>query len=560
MQTDLLHGARHAYGQCDWDTAFRLFAEAAADQELSVADLAAMSDAAWWLGDTTTALHLAEQVFHALRDSGAQGQAARAAVEMGFLWLIRGEDTVGSGWIHRAARLLKDLPESAAHGYLLFLDTEAARARDDLATAMEVARRMEHLGIEHDDRTLATIGQVVQGLASVRQGDVNHGLHVLDEAMLAVHAGDVAPNWAGNLYCQLMALFVEIGDVPRARAWTDATERWCDGFSNAAMFRGICRVHRAQLMTLEGDWTGAEAQASRACQDLADMNVEAIAEGQYQLAEVGRKRGDAAGAERAYARAQEFGRDPHPGLALLRLAQGRPGDAAAALDTALAATESPVKRAPLLAARVEVAAVQRDAAAASTAAAELSDTADTWNTPGLIATARHAAGVARLLADEPARAVPLLREACRQWHALQASHDVARVRLRLATALEAAGDAEAAGRERSLAQAAFDDLGVPSEAYLEDRLTGQVEERPGNLTDREVEVLRLVAAGATNRDIARTLTISQRTVERHLSNMFVKLAVTSRTEAAHVAFAHGLATPQRRQSRGTGVGGNTHAR
>jgi ATP/maltotriose-dependent transcriptional regulator MalT len=543
MLTDLLDRARDAYDGCDWDTAFRLYAEVAGQQDLGVADLAAMSDAAWWLGDTSTSLELAERAFHLLEDDGAHDHAAQLAIEMGFLWLLRGEQTAGSGWIHRAGRLLEGRAEGAAHGYLLFLDAESARARDDLDAALSAARQMERLGLDHGDRTLATVGQVVRGVTMTRRGHVEPGLQVLDEAMLAVHAGQVTPNWAGNLYCQLMALFMDIGDIPRARDWTEATERWCDGFSNAAMFRGICRVHQAQLMTLEGDWTSAEAQARQACRDLADMNLEVVAEGHYQLAEVCRKRGRTTGAEQGYERARELGRDPHPGLALLRLAQGRVAEAAAALDTALATTGSAVKRAPLLAARVDVATVQLDASTASRTAAELRDIAATWATPGLVAHARLATGTVHLLAGDPAAAVPLLRDACRQWHALRARHDLARARLRLAAALAAAGDGEAATRERALARAALDELGVPVESHLDHHAGDLPVPRPGGLTDREVDVLRLVASGSSNRAIADALTISERTVERHLSNIFGKLAVSSRTEAARVAFAHGLATP-----------------
>lgn len=544
MATGLLDRARVAYAQGRWDDAYRAFHEARASGELDVDDLSALADAAWWLGHNDESLSLSEQVYQRLVAADLVTRAARLAVELGFLWFLRGEPTVGSGWVHRAGRLLAGVPESAAHGYLLYLEVEEAKAQGDPARALELARRIQGSGTRHKDVTLTTVGMVLEGVVLVRSGEVPTGLAVLDEAMLPVHAGDVSPNWAGNLYCQLMGLFIELGDVPRARAWTDATERWCDGFSNAAMFLGICRVHRAQLLNLRGDWPAAEQCATQACRDLEDMNVDVVAEGQYQIGELRRLRDDRDGAERAYTRAHELGRDPQPGLALLRLAQGRTAAARRSLDVALTSTEDALERAPLLAARVEAAMSDGDVGPAAAAAQELTAIAEAYGTPALVAAARQAAGTARLTAGEPDRALPLLREACRQWRALDARHDTACVRTRLAEALTRVGDREAADRERGLAATVFAELGAPRGLQLLERPRGERDgPPPGGLSDREAEVLALVATGDSNRDVAAALTISERTVERHLSNIFGKLEVSSRTEAAAFAFAHGIADP-----------------
>jgi ATP/maltotriose-dependent transcriptional regulator MalT len=544
MQSDALERARRAYGDRQWDKACHAFAEAREHGDLDAADLAAFADAAWWLGHTDESLRLSEEVYRHHVQGNRTPQAAGLAIEMGFLWLLRGEPTVGSGWINRATRLLADAPECAEHGYLLYLEVMDAQQRGDPERAIELSRRMQDLGDRHGDPTLRAVGLVLQGVVMIRQGRVDEGLAVLDEAMLPVRAGDVSPDWTGNIYCQLMALFIELADIPRARAWTDATERWCDGFSNAAMFRGICRVHRAQLLHLQGDWATAEQRAAQACRDLADMNVEVVAEGHYVIGELRRLRDDRAGAEEAYGLAHELGRDPQPGLARLRLAQGRTGIAASALDAALAATNEPATRAPLLAARVDVAEAAGEVTAAADAARQLTEVAETFGTPGLVAASRLAAGTASLVAGEPERALPALRDACRQWRKLDASYDTARTRARLARALEAMGDAEAAERERGLAKATFAELGAVHDLrVLEEHQ--QDGAPPGGLTPREAEVLALVATGQSNREIARALTISERTVERHLSNMFAKLGLSSRTEAAGFAFAHGLASPAR---------------
>jgi DNA-binding CsgD family transcriptional regulator/tetratricopeptide (TPR) repeat protein len=536
-----LERARDDYARGRWDLAHAAFAEASTAGTLDLDDLAAQADAAWWLGRTDESLALSEEVYRRCLQGEQTATAGRLAVEIGFLWLLRGEETIGSGWISRAHRLLDDAPERAEHGYLRYLDVLAALDAADFGTAMERAHEMEALARRHDDATLAAIAIVLEGVATVRSGEVARGLAMCDEAMLPVRAGAVTPNWAGNLYCQVMGLCFELADFDRARAWTDATERWCDQFSNAAMFTGICRVHRAQLLHLEGAWDQAEVRALQACRDLDDMNVGVVAAGHYEIGELRRLRGDHEAAASAYARAHELGRDPQPGWALLRLAQGDVTAARAALDTALAAAEQPLTRAPSLTALLDVAEFTGDRELATSTAAELRAIAAEFPTPGLLAQADQAEGVAHLLHGAPGRALRSLLGACRRWRALEARYEVARTQLRVARALEGNGDAEGAGRERRQAAATLAALGAPDGAGGRPGRVGSPEPAPGGLTPREVEVLRAVADGATNATVAEQLTISERTVERHLSNVYLKLQVSSRTEAVRFAFAHGLA-------------------
>lgn len=537
---DLLGRAREAYGHFRWDDAYRRYHHAARHEPLGAEDLAAWADAAWWLGRTDESLDLSEQVYRHHLHGAHVPQAARLAIEIGFLWFVRGEPTVGSGWVSRARRLLADAPECAAHGFLRYLEVEEALGAGRFEEALELCRAIQGIADRHDDPTLNALGLVLEGTADVRRGRVEAGLAVIDEAMLPVRAGAVLPSWTGNLYCHVIDLCFELADLPRARAWTEATERWCDQHSSAAMFAGICRLHRAQLLHLEGAWPAAELHAAQACADLADMNAGVVAEGHYEIGELCRLRGELAPAEQAYAQAADLGRDPQPGLALLRLAQGRGPAAIAALRTALAGVQRPLDRVPLLAARAEVAAACAETEEAARAAEELDGIAATFHTPGLLATARQAAGTARLAGGEPAQALPLLREAWRRWHELDAPYEAARMRARLAQGLAAVGDTEAAARESERARAVFAQLGAAPDLRALDGALGSAE-RPLDLSGREVEVLRCVCAGHTNRQIASALTISEKTVARHLSNIFVKLGVASRTEAAAVAFRHGLA-------------------
>jgi DNA-binding NarL/FixJ family response regulator len=342
-----------------------------------------------------------------------------------------------------------------------------------------------------------------------------------------------------------VAAFSELADVRRAAAWTEATSRWLAGLPPAVLFTGICRVHRSQVLQRRGAWSQAEREAALVCRDLADLHVAGAAEGHYQLGELRRLRGDLAGAEDAYRHAHELGRDPQPGLALLRLAQGRAATAAASIRAALTAVvHDRLARAQLCAAQVEIALAAGDPDSAATACEELTGTASTYGSSGLEAAALQARGAVLLAGGRPEAALPTLRAACRRWTELDAPYDAARVRLLLAGAYRALGDADAALRELDAAGAVFERLGATPDADRAAPLRGRPA-LPAGLTAREAEVLALVAAGRTNREIAQLLVLSHKTVARHLSNIFAKLEVTSRTQAAAYAFEHGLATPER---------------
>jgi ATP/maltotriose-dependent transcriptional regulator MalT len=364
---------------------------------------------------------------------------------------------------------------------------------------------------------------------------------LLDEAMVLVLGGEVLHEWAGNVYCHLMSACHELADLRRARYWVGATARWLATLPAAVLFTGICRVHRSQVLQAGGDWPASEQEAARVCADLADIAGAAAAEGHYQLGELARLRGDLGAAERAYLRAHGLGRDPQPGLALLRVAQGRLDAGAASLRAALlVVTANPLARARLRVAQAEIALLAGDLATADEAVEEVARVAESHASPGFRAAARHWQGALLLARERPAEAVPCLHDACTAWRELQAPYDCARARVVLADAYRQLGDADGAELELSAAAEAFARLGAAPDAAAVALRCG-TDLPPRGLTDRELEVLGLLAAGLSNREISERLVISGKTVARHLSNIFTKLEVGTRTAAAAWAHQHDLA-------------------
>jgi ATP/maltotriose-dependent transcriptional regulator MalT len=300
-------------------------------------------------------------------------------------------------------------------------------------------------------------------------------------------------------------------------------------------------VHRAQVLQIRGDWAAAAAEADRAYRDMLGVHVGTAAGGQYELAEVLRLQGDFPGAEKAFKRAHELGHDPQPGLALVRLAQGRVDMASASIRSALAGTTAQLQRAPLRIAQVEIALAAGDLDAAEEAASELERTAATYASSGLQAAASGARGSVLQARGQTGEALVRLREACGRWQEIEAPYEAARVRLQLAEAYHSLGDGEAAALELDAAEKVFERLGAAWDSRVVAAMRGGARTKAG-LSPREVEVLRLMASGHSNREIASELFLSERTVHRHVSNIFAKLDVSSRAAATAAAYESGLAT------------------
>ena len=536
---ELLESGREAFAAHDWNVAYEQFAAVRQRDLLQASDFHAWAQSAWWLGKIEVCLDAFEAAYHGFLDADQPLSAAMSAFYLALHSSGRGDAAKGSAWMARARRLIADEPDSAPFGYVLYFDTFSALGSGDLDEAMATASRMEALGRQLGDADLAALGILGRGRTLVKDAQVDAGMLLLDEAMLEAVSGRLDPTWAGAIYCHLMDVCHELADVRRAAEWTEATNRWCEAIPDTNLYPGICRVHRAQVMQIQGDWDAAESEATQACRDMLGVHIGTAAGGQYELGEIRRLRGDLDGAEAAFKQAHELGRDPQPGLALLRLAQGRADLAVASIRAALGSTTEQLARARLCVAQVEIALSAGDVDTAQAAMLELEQTAEAYSSPGLQAAAEEARGSVLLAQGQAAVALLHLREACRRWQQIEAPYEAARARLLLADAYRDLGDGDAAALELDAADAVFQRLGAErDEREVAARRAGAT--LPAGLTPRELEVLRLVAAGRSNREIAAELFLSERTVHRHVSNIFSKLDVSSRVAAAAFAYEHGL--------------------
>jgi DNA-binding CsgD family transcriptional regulator len=539
---EILPAAREAYRRRDWARAEALFVQAQGRTELGADDLHAYADAAWWLGNIDESLRAGEQAYRSYLEVGQPRQAAMEALNLAYYLALRGDESAGSGWLGRAFRAVADQPDCPEQAFIAYAEqVDIGLDGSDLDAVLTAADGVLEAGRRHGEPTLVALALTGRGRALIRQGRVSAGMAALDEAMTSSLRDGLGPDWVGHIYCNLMSACHEVADVRRAREWTEAAARWVGSFSAAVLFAGICRVHRSQVLQTTGAWEEAEREAARVCKDVEHLSVATAAEAHYQVGELSRLRGDLEGARAAYGRSRELGRDPQPGMALLHLAEGRADAAALSIRAALIAeTGNRLIRARLCAAQVEIALAAGDVETARKADAELAEIAMAYGSGGLLALSRQEHGMLVLFEGGAEEALPILRQACRQWRELDAPYECARVRVVLAQVYDALADDDAASAERRLAAEVFQRLGAKVDARA---LTQRHENAglPAGLTRREAEVLGLVARGQTNRQIAAALVLSEKTVARHLSNIFTKIDVASRTEAAAYAFQHRLA-------------------
>lgn len=539
-ETDaLLRTARAAYARGDWLTANHDLARARMRGELATEDLDLLGSASWWVGDVRESLAISEDVFHRFEDGGDLRRAAMKALNLGLLWFIRGDLVIASGWANRARRILKDLPESAEHGYLLYLDASIELDFNDLRPTRLSANRLHELGRTLRAPQMTSLGLVLSGLADAREGDAAAGFAQLDEAMLPVLAGQMPPEWAGDIYCTVIHACHALADLPRMRAWTQATEQWCRQFHGEVVYSGICRIHRLQLLCVEGSWEQAEGDIERSGSELIGRNNWVAGEAFYQLGEIRRLRGELPAARAAYDQARQLGTEPQPGEALLQQAEGKRHDAWSGLCSALAGRDR-LAAAGLLGTAVELALSLGLYDEAEQLCAELETTAAAYGTAGFRAWAGHARAALLLARSGHTEAVTVLRDAGAAYRTLGDRYGTAKTHELLARAHEGLGERGAASAEAAKALAIYRGLGALPDVQ---RLDGAP--LPGGLTSREADVLGLIAAGATNRATAEALFISEKTVGRHLANIFVKIGVSSRTAAAAWAHERGLRSGRR---------------
>ena len=534
---------RTAHASRGWSEAYEHLSRADGGVSLDADDLFRFAESAYMLGRMDEFLALTERAHNAFLEKEDVLAATRCAAYLGINLAIRGDVAHASGWFGRAQRLLERHGEECAEqGYLLLpaamqhlgmgqhADAEAAAA-----AAVERAERF-------DDRDLLALALHILGQTLIKQARIEQGLALLDEAMLGVTADEVSPIISGVVYCGVIAGCEEAYDVRRAQEWTEALTRWCADQPDLVSFTGRCLSHRAGIMQLRGAWPEALEEARRARERCEQgMNDAAAGLALYQQGELHRVQGDYAAAEAAYADASRHGHEPQPGLALLRLGQGDDDAAAAMLRRALGETADPLQRTRLLPAHAEIAVSLGQVPEARLAADELSAIAADYDAVMLRAIAAGVQGLVALAEENATSALVSLRAARATWQELDAPYDVARTRVLIGLACRALGDEETASLELESATTTFERLGALPDLARVEALARRPETRETyGLTPRELEVLRLITSGKTNRDIAGELVVSEHTVARHVQNIFAKLRVSSRTAATAFAFEHEL--------------------
>ena len=535
--------ARESYATQAWMDAHEALSRADEAGPLAGPDLELLATAAYMVGRENKSIWASWSAPTVHLEADDPLPALRCAFWLGANLARRGETGPASGWLNRAQRLVdEEGADCVERGYLLLPRVFELEATGEWEAAASLAGESAAIGRRLGDADLIALAGHEQGHALIRCGRAREGLALLDEAMLAASGEELSPIVTGIVYCGVVLACEEAHDQRRAREWTATLSRWCDAQPEMVAFTGRCMVHRAEILQLQGEWERALEEARRAAErSLQGENRWAAGEACYRQGEVHRLRGAARAAEAAYREASECGREPQPGLALLRLAQGDVGAAEAAIRRAVGEAGEPGRRGELLAAQVDVALAAGNLEAAGRAIEEFERLARDLDSATLRARAGRARGSLELERGDAPAALAALRGAARAWRELDSPYEAARVRELIGRACRGLGDEDTARLELEAARAAF--AGSLEAATDLARIEGG--ERPGadrhGLTERELEVLRLVAAGRSNREIGAELTISEHTVARHVQNIFAKLGVSSRTEAGAFAFGHGLA-------------------
>ena len=541
---DEVQRGRDAYARSAWREAFASLTHADRAASLAPEELELLARSAYMLGLDDEYRAGLERAHRAYLARGVTPGAARCAVWMGHNLLFRGDRAQATGWFARAQRLLDgEEHDCVERGYLLIPVWLEQMGRGDYdaghATAAEAAAIAERFG----DADLFWLAVDEQGRALVRQGRVQEGVRLVDEVLVVASAGELSPFITGIVYCNTIAFCQGVFELRHAREWTEALTAWCERQPEMVAHNGLCLVHRAEIMQLQGAWTDALEEARRAAERFTRgvLNELACGKALYRQGEILRLRGELGAADEAYRAARRCGYEPQPGLGLLRLAQSKTDAAAAMIRRALGESAEPLRRAALLPAVVQIMLVADEANDALQASHELADIAARQGNDVLHTMAAEAKGDVALAAGDAWAALVDLRRAASGWLELHAIYETARVRVQIGLACRALGDEETAALEIEAAEATFAELGADPDLARARSLRADARASDSHgLTARELEVLRLVATGKSNKEIAGELVLSERTVDRHVSNIFMKLRVRSRTAATAFAYEHGL--------------------
>jgi tRNA A-37 threonylcarbamoyl transferase component Bud32/tetratricopeptide (TPR) repeat protein len=458
---DFWEAGRTALARHAWREAFDLFCKADAVRALSAEDIERLAESAWWTGRIDDCIAAHERAYTAYMDQGAPRRAAMVAARLAEDHFNRQAKSLGNGWLKRAERLLQDVPECVEHGVLLRLHALLAlETEGNVEKALGLARRTCDLATRFNDRDLQALALHDIGRMLVSQGELAQGMALIDEAMAAAVSGELGPKVTGRIYCNMMGTCEKLADYQRAAEWSEAARRWCEPHAGSG-YPGICRVHRAEIMRLRGSWSDAETEALHAADELKGFYHVGVGEAFYEIGEIRLRMGDLGRAEEVFRQAHELGRDPVPGLALLRLAEGKVEAARALIDRAVAdRPEGSLERARLLPASVQIALAAGALDLARAGAAELAAIAERYGSTALRASATQAQGAVQLADNATDEAVPTLRRACKLWQEVQLPYETAITRLLLAGAYGATGHSEDAQLERQAAMSTFKGLGA----------------------------------------------------------------------------------------------------
>lgn len=533
-----LDAGRAAVTDRRWADAWELLARVDARDGLGASDLELLSTAALLRGEARACIDALSRAYAAHLSTGDTTGAARSAGWLALDLIEQGDFTNSVLWAARAMRIVNAMPEPGAlAGFVRMAPAVGQLGSGNNAEAVHAFEEVLTIAEREADHELATFARLGLGKSLIESGAVAEGLGRLDQAMTAIAAGDVAPLPTGVIVCGAVSDAVLAFDLDRATAWTGVLGRWCAEQPQLIAFSGQCRALQAGLLLVRGAWSEASTAVELALSRFRAGDYRAIWGAPYQHAELSRLRGAFHSAEESYRRAGESGWEPQPGLSLLHLALGRTRRAQDEIRRSAAGAD-PLTRRYLLPAVAEIEVAAADHDAARRAVEELRDASRTSATPMLDATI--AATDARVLLAEgrAAGALDAARTAVRIWDAIGAPYEAARSRVLAGRAARETGDAPEAQVQFDAARAVF--LALGAEPALAELAAVMGDRRAGSLTARELEVLRLVCTGLTNRGIGERLSLSEKTVARHLANIFGKLGITSRAAATAYAYENGL--------------------
>lgn len=537
-----LDRGREAFVRAAWREAFLALSEADSAAALSARDLETLGRSAYMVGDADAYVTALERAHRAHLEAGDILPAVRVAFWIGHSLLFRGQAVPAGGWFARAQRLFDESGEDGAErGWLLIPAWLQQMGTGDYESGYATAGEAADIAGRFGDADLLWLARADQGRALVNMGRVADGLRLVDEMFVVATEGQLSPVVTGIVYCNTIAYCVDGYAFGHAREWTEALTRWCDAQPEMEEHFGFCLVHRAELHHLSGSWAIAfeESERAAATHTAGQLNQLVRGKAAYVQGEMHRLAGDFAAAEKTFREANARGYEPQPGLALLRLVQGNADSAAAAIRRAIGESTQMLRRARLLPAYVEITLAVGEFDRAGAAVDELEAIASTVG-GAIAAMAACAKGALLVAVEEPGAALIALRSGMEAWQRLGVPYEAARARVLIGLACRALGDHDTAELELDTARAVFGQLGAKPDQARVDALVGRDGTDEG-LTAREIEVLRSVASGQSNSEIAAALVISEHTVARHLQNIFGKLGVSSRTAAAAYAFEHRLA-------------------